>query len=224
MALPTTIKLSTGAEMPTFGLGTWLAAPGVVEEAVKVAIEAGYRHIENEAEIGAALQSLFDRGVVRREDVFYTSKLYNTFHRADLVKKACKHTLNVMGLDYLDLYLVHWPISFQPQDDLSILLPRGEDGNVIVDHSIKIEDYWPAMEDLYTSGLVRAIGVSNFSIVQIQHLLTFCKVRPVVNQIEMHPYLPQTELIEYCKTEGIVCTAYTPFGRVEEPKLMEDPV
>src|SRR3989339_32459 len=222
MVLPM-IELNTGMNMPQIGLGTWKAEAGKVGEAVRYALEeAGYTHIdcaaiyENEAEIGEALSSVFSRGSVKREDVFITSKLWNTEHDPTRVRHACEKTLKDLQLDYLDLYLMHWRIA------------QNDTGEII---DIPFEETWQAMEMLVETGLVRAIGVSNFTEDMLTSLLERVAIVPAMNQVEMHPYLPQESLRAFCHEKNIHITAYSPLGRPggqhegdPTPKLIDHPI
>ncbi|CAI5638959.1 unnamed protein product [Oreochromis niloticus] len=218
--------LNTGRKMPLIGLGTWKSEPGKVKQAVIWALEAGYRHIDcasiygNEAEIGEALQEkLGPEKSLRREDVFITSKLWNSKHHPDDVEPALLKTLKDLKLEYLDLYLIHWPYAFQQ-----------EDGTLLYDDT----DYkltWSAMEKLVGKGLVRAIGLSNFNSRQIDDILSVASVKPTVLQVECHPYLAQVELLAHCRDRGLVMTAYSPLGSADrawkhpnEPILLEESV
>ncbi|KAK9295929.1 hypothetical protein QLX08_009899 [Tetragonisca angustula] len=223
------VKFCNGNTYPILGLGTWQSKPNEVTEAVKYAIDVGYRHFDcalvygNESEVGLAIAAKIKEGVIKREDIFVTSKLWNTYHRPDLVEAGLKKTLNNFKLEYLDLYLMHSPMGFQPGDSP---FPKDADGNFIDDGTDYIDTY-RAMEDLVKKGLVKNIGISNFNSQQIERLLSNCTIKPVTNQIECHPYLVEKELSNFCNSKGILITAYSPFAkpgiRANEPTLLEDP-
>nr|CAD7259979.1 unnamed protein product [Timema shepardi] len=206
--------------------------PGEVTQAVKDAIDAGYRHFDcafaygNEKEVGEALKVKLEEGVVKREDLFITSKLWNSFHRPDLVIPVLKKTLENLQLEYLDLYLVHWPMAFKEEGEN---MPKDAAGNIIFSE-VDYVDTWKAMEDAVKQGLTRSIGISNFNSEQITRLLKTATIKPVTNQVECHPYLNQKKLIEFCRSKDIVVTGYSPLGSPDspflkpgDPLLLDDP-
>jgi len=214
-----TIKLNSGYKMPILGLGTWKSERNKVGKAVKHALTvAGYTHIDgahvyrNEVEVGKIYSEVFKS--LKREEIFITSKLWNTSHAKADVEKACRKTLADLQLDYLDLYLMHWGLA---QNALFFFKP------------IPIRETWEAMENLVDLGLVKSIGVANFTAMMLHDLLTYAKIKPAMNQIELHPYNSQTELVAYCKSKKIAVTAYSPMGSPgtassDKPKLMDDEV
>ncbi|XP_029999868.1 aldo-keto reductase family 1 member A1-A isoform X2 [Sphaeramia orbicularis] len=225
------VTLSTGQRMPLVGLGTWKSAPGQVKQAVLAALDSGYRHIDcaaaysNEQEVGEALALRLGKAL-RREEVFVTSKLWNTKHHPEDVEEACRTSLSDLGLSYLDLYLMHWPMAFQRGKEL---MPRREDGSVCYSDT-HYRNTWKAMESLVDKGLVKAIGLSNFNARQIDDIISVARHKPVVNQVECHPYLSQQDLLAHCRSVGVAVTAYSPLGSgdrpwasPDEPSLLEDP-
>ncbi|PSN47618.1 Alcohol dehydrogenase [NADP(+)] A [Blattella germanica] len=225
------LKFSNGYAIPVIGLGTWKSKPGEVQVAVEVALDAGYRHIDcafayrNESEVGKAIENKIRNGVVKREDIFVTSKLWNTCHRPDLVMSACKNTLADLGLDYLDLYLIHWPFAFKEGNDI---IPTDEFGNIILS-DVDYMDTWKEMENCVNLGLVRSIGLSNFNSQQLQRVIDESCIKPMCLQVEINPYLNQSKLRAFCRERSIVITAYSPLGSPDSPflkpgtpKLLED--
>eukprot|EP00049_Salpingoeca_infusionum_P015980 m.318083 g.318083 ORF g.318083 m.318083 type:complete len:336 (+) comp15989_c0_seq15:100-1107(+) len=217
------ITLNNGKTMPQVGLGTWKAGPGVVATAVEEAIKAGYRHIDgacdygNEKEVGQGIQNAIAAGVCTREDLFVTSKLWNTFHKKENVQPACEKTLSDLGLAYVDLYLVHFPISlkFVPFETRYppewIYDPSAAEPKMIVD-PVPMSETWSAMESLVDQGLAKSIGVSNFSTSLLADLLSYARIKPAVNQVEIHPYLTQENLVRFCKMNDVAITSYSPLG------------
>ncbi|XP_044137465.1 aldo-keto reductase family 1 member C1-like isoform X2 [Bufo gargarizans] len=206
------------------------------EESTKVAIEAGYRHIDgafiygNEAEVGKAIRSKIADGTVKREDIFYTGKLWNNSHAPERVRPALEHSLKDLGLDYMDLFLIHTPVEFKPGDDP---VPKDENGKLIF-HNTDIRETWKAMEACKDAGLVRSIGVSNFNCSQLELILSMSglKYKPVCNQVECHIYLNQSKLKDFCKSHDIVLVGYAVLGssrypnrfNQNAPKVLEDPI
>jgi len=232
MSVPS-VKLSNGYSIPIVGLGTWQSPPGEVDRAVRDAIDAGYRHLDcafgygNENEVGNAIQAKIAEGVVKREDLFITSKLWNTYHEPQHVRLCVEMSLKNLKLDYLDLYLIHWPHSFKYSGAENF--PKNADGSMIYDYTDYL-DTWGALEVLVDEGLIRSIGVSNFNSEQLDRVYTNSRIKPVMNQVECHPYLNQSRLIEYCRARSVAVTGYSPLGSPNrpwaqpgDPQLMEDP-
>jgi glycerol 2-dehydrogenase (NADP+) len=247
----TAIPLNTGATIPALGLGTWQSAPGEVKKAVIHAIESGYRHIDcafcyqNEDEVGDALQDVIKRGIVKREELFITSKLWCTFHTR--AEEGLQKSLDMLKTPYVDLYLMHWPVpmnpngapfhssqySYQPKYELIFtcignhpLFPKLPDGSRDIDHSTSHIQTWKNLESLIQQhpDKVKAIGVANYSVKYLQKLLAQATVTPAVNQIENHPLLPQQEIVDFCKEKGIHVTAYSPLGSTGSPLFGDEVV
>ncbi|OKL61792.1 hypothetical protein UA08_02215 [Talaromyces atroroseus] len=224
MASGRSFKLSSGYSMPAVGLGTWQSKKDEVREAVKTALEAGYRHIDaaavygNEKEVGDGIKA---SGVPRGE-IFLTSKLWNTHHEPEHVEEAVNKSLTDLQTDYLDLYLIHWPVAFRYSNET--IQPVDATTGLIDVIDVPIKDTWSAMERLVKEGKVRTIGVSNFTREKIEELLKTAKIRPAVNQIEAHPYLQQRELLQWSKDNQILITGYSPLGNniYNIPRAVDD--
>ena len=223
-----------GPLIPSLGLGTWKSSRGEVYTAVKEAISIGYRHIDcapaydNEAEVGAAVSEALQAGTVTREDLWITSKLWNNAHEPAEVLPALQRTLQDLRLDYLDLFLIHWPVAFKAGVDFP---RRREDWIPLAE--VPTLATWQAMEECVGRGLVRHIGVCNFSVKKLDALRRQASIPPAMDQVELHPYLQQQALSHYCRENGILLTAYSPLGsgdrpkglkKTDEPVLLQDPV
>jgi alcohol dehydrogenase (NADP+) len=224
----TRIPLNNGAgHIPAIGFGTLIPDPAVTISATRDALDAGFRHFDcaeryrNEREVGEALQAGLAAGGIAREDIFVTTKLWNSNHRPERVKPAFEASLEKLRISYLDLYLIHTPFAFQAGDEQD---PRGKDGNVIYDRGVTLFDTWKAMENLVDAGRCRAIGLSDVSLKQLLPIYESARIKPAVVQVEAHPYLPETELLEFCKQKDIVLLAFAPLGHGMRPGLIEDPV
>ncbi|MBM5799421.1 MAG: aldo/keto reductase [Cyanobacteria bacterium K_DeepCast_35m_m2_023] len=207
------LTIQGGTTMPALGLGTWKAAPGEVGRAVRTALELGYRHIDcasiygNEAEIGTALTGALTEGVVKRDALWITSKLWNDCHAPKQVRPALERTLADLQLDDLDLYLIHWPVVHTH----GVLMPREAHDQIPLEQ-LPLHTTWAALEALVDAGLVRHIGLSNCSGAKITALLPHCRIQPAMNQIERHPWLQQNDLLAFCRQHDIAVTAYSPLG------------
>jgi diketogulonate reductase-like aldo/keto reductase len=213
--------------MPALGFGTLIPDPVATRNATKAALEAGFRAIDTaeryrtEREVGEAMQEVFKAGKIKREDVFVITKLWNTNHRPERVKPACEASLKKLQLDFVDLYLIHTPFAFQPGDEQD---PRDANGNVIYDQGVTLLDTWKAMESLVSEGKCKAIGLSDVSLAQVQDIVKAARIKPAVVHVESHPYLPEWDLLNYCKEKGIVLQAFAALGHSSEPNLLKDPV
>lgn len=213
--------------MPLLGFGTLISDPAETITATRNALGAGFRHFDcaeryrNEREVGEALQAGLTAGGIAREDIFVTTKLWNTNHRPDRVEPAFEASLNRLGLEYLDLYLIHTPFAFQPGDEQD---PRDQNGQVIYDRNVTLSDTWTAMERLVDGGKCKAIGLSDISLNELLPLYESARIKPAVVQVESHPYLPETVLLEFCREKDIVFLAFAPLGHGIKPGPLEDPV
>jgi alcohol dehydrogenase (NADP+) len=224
----TRIPLNHGAgHIPALGFGTLIPDAAATITATRDALDAGFRHFDcaerygNEREVGTALHAGLAAGGIAREDIFVTTKLWNSNHRPERVKPAFEASLARLGLDYLDLYLIHTPFAFQPGDDLD---PRDEHGNILYDKGVTLIDTWRGMESLVDDGKRGAIGLSDITLQELVPIYDSAKIKPAVVQVESHPYFPQTELLEFCEQKGIVFLAFAPLGHGIRPGPLEDPV
>jgi len=222
------IQLNNGSgHMPALGFGTLIPDAAVTITATRDALEAGFRHFDcaeryqNELEVGEALQAGLAAGKVAREDIFVTTKLWNTNHRPERVEPAFEASLDRLRLKYLDLYLIHTPFAFQPGDEQD---PRDQNGDVLYDNGVTLLDTWRAMESLVDHGKCRAIGLSDIGLHELLPLYGLARIKPAAVQVEAHPYLPETELLEFCKEKSIVFLAFAPLGHGMRPGLLEDAV
>ena len=223
-----TIPLNQGdGKMPVLGFGTLIPGAAATISATRDALEAGFRHFDcaeryrNEREVGEALKAgLASRGIAR-QDIFVTTKLWNTNHRPERVGPAFYASLERLGLNYLDLYLSHTPFAFQPGEEQD---PRDQNGNIIYDRGVTLLDTWRAMESLVDGGKCRAIGLSDITLDGLLPIYESARIKPAVVQVEAHPYLPETELLEFCREKGIVFLAFAPLGHGIKPGPLEDPV
>jgi len=227
-------ELQDGGRMPALGLGTWKSQPGEVGGVVREALDIGYRHIDcapiylNQAEIGEALSAALDAGDVQRDELWITSKLWCSDHARAAVVPALQRTLTDLRLDYLDLFLIHWPVTFRP----GVGFPESPE-DFVSPEDAPITETWAGMEEAVEKGLCRHVGVSNFSSTKLAAIMSRASMAPAVNQVECHPYLAQTDLLNYCHDHGVVLTAYSPLGsgdraaafkKDDEPVPLQDPM
>ncbi len=213
--------------MPALGFGTLIPDSAQTIAATRDALEAGFRHLDcaeryrNEREVGEALQAGLAAGGISRKDIFVTTKLWNSNHRPERVQPAFEASLNRLRITYLDLYLIHTPFAFRPGDEQD---PRDQNGNVVYDKGVTLLDTWRALERLVDDGKCGAIGLSDITLNDLSPIYDAARIKPAVVQVEAHPYLPETELLEFCKQRGIVFLAFAPLGHGMKPGLLEDPV
>jgi diketogulonate reductase-like aldo/keto reductase len=222
------IQLSHGTgAIPVVGFGTLIPGPVDTKQATKTALAVGFRHLDcaerygNEEAVGDAMRDAFEEGTLQREDLFVTTKLWNSNHRPGRVRPAFDGSLRRLGVDYVDCYLIHTPFAFQPGDDQD---PRDDHGQVIYDPGVTLADTWRAMERLVDDGDCRSIGLSDITLDKLREIVAVARIKPAVVEVESHPYLPEWELLEFCQEQGIVLLAFAPLGHAMEPKIIDDPV
>lgn len=213
--------------IPAAGFGTLIPDQNATKQATRAALEAGFRHLDcaeryrNEAAVGEAIQDAFKAGTLRREDLFVTTKLWNTNHRPERVKPAFDASCQRLQLDTIDCYIVHTPFAFQPGDEQD---PRDERGQVIYDQGVTLVETWRALERLVDDGHCKSIGLSDITLEKLREIVAVARIRPAMVQVESHPYLPEWELLEFCRQHGIVLQAFAALGHAMEPSVLEDPV
>jgi len=223
----TRIPLNNGSgAIPAVGFGTLIPDPTATRQATKTALEVGFRHFDcaeryrNEEAVGEAMQEAFGGGI-RREDVFVTTKLWNTNHRPERVKPAFDASRRRLQIDYVDCYIIHTPFAFHPGDEQD---PRDERGHVIYDSGVTLVDTWRALERLVDEGQCKSIGLSDINLEKLREIVAAARIKPAVVQVESHPYLPEWDLLDFCREHGIVLLAFAALGHASQPKLLDDPI
>jgi diketogulonate reductase-like aldo/keto reductase len=224
----TRLPLNNGStSIPALGFGTLIPDPVATRVATQAALEAGFRLLDTaeryrtEREVGEAMREVFGEGKIGREDVVVVTKLWNTNHRPERVRPAFEASLGRLQLEYVDVYLIHTPFAFRPGEDQD---PRDAHGAVIYDRSVTLLETWRAMEELVDEGRCRAIGLSDVNLRQVREIFDAARIKPAVVHVESHPYLPEWELLDYCKQNGIVLQAFAALGHASDPSLLKDPV
>ena len=223
----TRISTHGSGPIPAVGFGTLIPDPLVTKQATKAALEAGFRHLDcaeryrNEAAVGEAIQEAFTAGTLQREELFVTTKLWNTNHRPERVKPALDASRRRLQLDHIDCYIIHTPFAFGPGDDQD---PRDERGQVIYDSGVALVETWRALERLVDDGHCRSIGLSDITLEKLREIVAVARIRPAIVQVESHPYLPEWNLLDFCREHGIVLQAFAALGHAMEPNLLADPV
>jgi diketogulonate reductase-like aldo/keto reductase len=224
----TRIHLAHGSgELPAVGFGTLIPDPLVTKQATKAALEAGFRHLDcaeryrNEEAVGDAIQQALKAGTLDREELFVTTKLWNTNHRPERVEPAFDASRRRLKLDYIDCYLIHTPFAFRPGDEQD---PRDEHGRVIYDSGVTLVETWRALERLVDEGHCKSIGLSDINLEKLREIVASARIKPAVVQVESHPYLPEWDLLEFCREQGIAVQAFAALGHAMEPSVMRDPV
>jgi diketogulonate reductase-like aldo/keto reductase len=213
--------------IPAVGFGTLIPDPLATKQAAKAALEVGFRHLDcaeryrNEEAVGEAMQEAFKAGTLQREDLFVTTKLWNTNHRPERVKLAFDASLRRLQLDHVDCYLIHTPFAFQPGDEQD---PRDGRGRVIYDSGVTLVETWQALERLVDDGHCRSIGLSDITLEKLREIVAMARIKPAMVQVESHPYLPEWELLDFCREHGIVLQAFAALGHGMKPSVVDDPV
>ncbi|WP_246704593.1 aldo/keto reductase [Rhizobium sp. P32RR-XVIII] len=222
------IPLNDGTgTMPAVGFGTLIPDHNATKQAVKTALTAGFRHFDcaeryrNEEAVGGAIRESIAAGTLSRDHLFVTTKLWNTNHRPERVRPAFEESCRRLQVDYIDAYLIHTPFAFLPGDEQD---PRDEHGHVIYDRGVKLIDTWRALEELANSGQCRSIGLSDVTLDKLKEIVEAARIKPAIVQVESHPYLPEWEMLDYCRQHGIVLLAFAALGHGMTPNLLEDPV
>jgi diketogulonate reductase-like aldo/keto reductase len=214
-------------EMPAAGFGTLIPDPVATKQTTKAALGVGFRHFDcaeryrNEAVVGEAFAEAFEAGTLQREELFVTTKLWNTNHRPERVKPAFDASRKRLRLDTIDCYVIHTPFAFQPGDEQD---PRDGQGKVIYDSGVTLAETWQAIERLVDEGHCKAIGLSDITLEKLREIVAVARIKPAVIQVESHPYLPEWELLDFCREHGIVIQAFAALGHSMEPNLLNDPV
>ncbi len=224
----TRIPLAHGSGViPAAGFGTLIPDPLATKQATTTALEVGFRHLDcaeryrNEEAVGDAIQEAFKAGMIRREDIFVTTKLWNTNHRPERVKPAFDASRRRLQLDYVDCYLIHTPFAFRPGDEQD---PTDELGQVIYDYGLTLVETWRALERLVDDGRCKAIGLSDVTLEKLREVVAAARIKPAVVQVESHPYLPEWDLLDFCREHGIVLLAFAALGHGLNPRVVDDPV
>lgn len=224
----TRIPLTHGSgAIPAVGFGTLIPDPVATKQATKTALEVGFRNFDcaeryrNEEAVGDAMQDTFKAGAVQRKDVFVATKLWNTNHRPERVKPAFDASRRRLQVDYIDCYLIHTPFAFHPGDEQD---PRDERGQVIYDSGVTLLDTWGALERLVDDGHCKSIGLSDISLQKLREIVAGARIKPAVVQVESHPYLPEWDLLDFCREHGIVLQAFAALGHALEPRVLDDPI
>jgi diketogulonate reductase-like aldo/keto reductase len=224
----TRIHLAHGSgELPAVGFGTLIPDRLATKQATKAALEVGFRHLDcaeryrNEEAVGDAIQEAFKAGTLQREELFVTTKLWNTNHRPERVKAAYDASRQRLRVDYIDCYIIHTPFAFKPGDEPD---PRDEQGRVIYDSGVTLLETWQALERLVDEGHCRSIGLSDITLEKLREIVLAARIKPAVVQVESHPYLPEWDLLDYCQEQGIVLLAFAALGHAMEPSVVDDPV